>query len=235
MDNILAMKLSYLKYCRLLVLSVLLTSCVVIPKQAPQLSEELGKQIGSLERSHISLLHSYFEQKRSNVDDFMENTWLPEFASNFFSKPELEDAWNEIVESKNKKDRLDFLVQVGPQLQIVINDKREELVKPLNDLERELEMVIREEYNLARSMNNTLTSFLVSAAKVKENQQRYLDMLKITDDKIADAIDQTDAVVSDLLGYAEKIAEAQDKAKAYATKADEYKKKLSELKDKIRK
>jgi hypothetical protein len=217
-----------------LLIAILVSSCISIPKQAPELSEELGKRINSLERSHISLLNSYFEQKRKAVDEFIETTWLPEFAGNFFSKPAISEAWNEIVESKDTKDRLDFLVAVGPQLQVVINEKRQELIAPLNDVERQLEQMIREEYSTTRSINNTLTSFLVSAAKVKENQQRYLDMLKITDDKISGAIDQTDQIISDLLSQSEKIADAQNKVKEYTAKAEEYKEKLNALKDKIK-
>jgi hypothetical protein len=94
--------------------------------------------------------------------------------------------------------------------------------------------MIREEYNTARSINNTLTSFLTSASKVKENQQRYLDMLKITDDKITSAIDQTDKIIGDLLSQSEKVADAQNKVKEYTTKAEEYKEKLNALKDKIK-
>jgi hypothetical protein len=217
-----------------LFIAVLVSSCISIPKQAPQLSEELGNRINSLEKSHISLLNSYFEQKRKAVDEFIERTWLPEFASNFFSKPAISEAWNEIVESKDTKDRLDFLVAVGPQLQIVINEKRQELIAPLNDVERQLEQMIRDEYNTTRSINNTLTSFLTSASKVKENQQRYLDMLKITDDKITGAIDQTDRIIGDLLSQSEKVVDAQNKVKEYTAKAEEYKEKLNALKDKIK-
>jgi SMC interacting uncharacterized protein involved in chromosome segregation len=216
-------------------LIAMLSSCVSIPRQAPLLSQELGNRISVLEKSHINILNSYFDHKRKAVDDFMENVWLPEFASTFFSKPEIEEAWKEIVESDDKQGRLEFLLAVGPELQVVINEKRQELVAPLDELERELESAIREEYNMARSMNNTLTSFLTSAAKVKENQQRYLDMLKITDDKIGKAIDQTDKIVSELLGYAQQVAEAESKIRAYTLKAEEYKIKLNELKDKINK
>jgi hypothetical protein len=214
--------------------AIFLSSCIAIPKQAPQLSVELGNRISSLEKSHISLLGSYFEQKRKAVDEFIEQTWLPEFAGNFFNKPAIAEAWNEIVEQKNTRDRLDFIVAVGPQLQIVINEKRQELMTPLNGLERQLEQVIREEYNTARSVNNTLTSFLVSASKVRENQQRYLDMLNITDDKISNAIDETDKIVGKLLIQSEKIADAENKIKEYSSKVEEYKEKLNELKSKIK-
>jgi hypothetical protein len=224
-----------MKYFKFLVLSLFFTSCVVLPKQAPLLSQELGNRISSLEQSHMSLLNSYFDQKREIINEFIEKTWLPEFTANFFSKPEIQKAWTEMIDSKDSQDRIDFMLSVGPQLQIVINEKRQELMKPLNDLEHGLEAAIREEYNTTRSINNTLTSFLVSASKVKENQQRYLDMLKITDDKIGKAIDKTDKVLENLVTQSEKILTVQEKAKAFSADVEEYKRKINEVKNEIKK
>lgn len=212
----------------LLILAIGASSCVTIPRQAPALSVELGKKVSSLETSHINLLKLYFEQRRERVDEFIESTWLPLFAENFFTDPQIKAAWDQIVASKDPKERLDFLVFVGPQLLAVISEKRRELMTPLDDLERDLETAIRNDYNLARSMNNSLTSFLESAVKVKENQQRYLDMIGVTEEKVSNAIDEADKVLEDLVSKAEKIED-------YSDKAESYKKKLKEIRDKVKK
>lgn len=212
----------------LMLLICISTSCVSIPKQAPELSVELGKKVSSLESSHINLLRSYFEQRRERVDEFVESTWLPLFAENFFTNPQIKAAWDQIVQSKDPKERLDFLLFVGPQLLEVINEKRRELIAPLDELERDLEAAIRNDYNLARSMNNSLTSFLESAVKVKEDQQRYLDMIGVTDEKVSKAIDDADEVLEDLVSKADKIED-------YTDKAESYKKKFKEIRDKIKK
>lgn len=52
-------------------------SCASIPKQAPDLSAALGREINVLEKSHLSLLHAYFNERRAKVDEFIETTWLP--------------------------------------------------------------------------------------------------------------------------------------------------------------
>src|SRR5688572_25489365 len=132
-----------------LLLCITLASCATIPSQAPQLSEELGNKINSLEKSYITLLHVYFDQKRSLVDQFVNEVWLPEFANTFFSNSDVQEAWNEIVQSNDKKERLDFILTVAPQLQAVIDKKRQELITPLNDLENQIETSVREEFNLA--------------------------------------------------------------------------------------
>jgi phage-related tail protein len=56
-----------------------------------------------------------------------------------------------------------------------------------------------------RAINNTLTSFLVSASKVEETRRRYLEMVGISEKKIDDFINETDQALTDLLG-AEKQA-----------------------------
>src|SRR5688572_20253385 len=175
-----------------LLLCITLASCATIPSQAPQLSEELGNKINSLEKSHLTLLHAYFEQKRALVDQFISDVWLPRFAENFFSNPQIQDAWNKIVQTNNTTERLEFLLAAAPHLQITIDEKRQELLKPLNDLEHQVEAAVREEFNLARSANNTLTSFLSTAAKIDENRSRYLKMLNISEDRISTVITETD-------------------------------------------
>ena len=47
---------------KLLLLAIIFgaISCISIPKQAPLLSEEIGVRIGSIEQSHLNLLHVVF-------------------------------------------------------------------------------------------------------------------------------------------------------------------------------
>lgn len=217
----------------LLLTIILATSCATIPSQAPQLSEELGNKINSLEKSHINLLHLYFDQKRSIVDNFINTVWVPEFTENFFSSAPMQDAWSEIIKSNDTKDRLDFFITVGSKLQIVIDQKRQELITPLNDLEKQTESAIREEFNLARSANNTLTSFLTTAAKIDENRQRYQKMLNISDDKISAVINETDDILNTLVTKSTEVLSKEAELKEYKAKADEYLAKMKALKDKV--
>lgn len=210
----------------LIAFGVFLVSCATIPRQSAQLSEELGKTISNIEQSHLQLLHGFFDQKRAVVDTFITRTWTPHFSEVFFSNPAIEKIWDEIVSSGSKPDRLKFLTQAGPQLVQQIDLKRQELVQPLNELEKELEQQIRAEYNTAKSINNTLTSFLYSASKVEENRAKYMEMLGITDSKISDALDQTDRIVQQLVKGGEKTLSGMDQVNSYLSKLEEIKNKL---------
>ena len=204
----------------------LLAGCVTIPPEAPELSVELGKRISAIENSNLTLLNRFFDQKRREVDKFIEDEWVPTFADEFFSTDIISEAWNTIVSEDDKKQRLMFLVKTGPKLQTKINEKRLELVQPLDALERRIEKGIREEYSQAKAMNNSITSFLLSAAKVAENRNRYLEMSGVTDNKMGQLIDETDDAVANLLRKGKGT-------KSKIDKADEFVEKLRAIKDSI--
>lgn len=204
-----------LKKLGIFVVLIMLVGCVSIPPEAPELSAELGKRISAIEDSNVTLLKRFFDQKRREIDMFIEDEWVPEFAEQFFSNRTISAAWDTIVKEDDKKQRLTFLVKTGPRLQKKINEKRLELIQPLDDLERRIEKHIRDEYAQARAMNNSITSFLLSASKVSENQNRYLEMVGVTDEKIGKIIDQTDDAVTDLLGKASDIKDKVNRAEEF--------------------
>ena len=223
-----------------LVIVLALAGCATIPPEAPELSVELGKRISAIEEANIILLKRYFDFKRSEVDEFIEKEWVPDFANQFFSNPKISNAWNTIVSENDKEENLKFLVKTGPKLQKKINDKRLEFIQPLDELERRIEDKLRSEYRQALSMNNSITSFLISASKVTENRNRYLEMIGITDEKIGDAIDKTDDAVDKLLGKAvdveEKVRKAEkvvEEVKDKLTRAEEFLVKMKEIRDSI--
>ena len=92
-----------------------------------------------------------------------------------------------------------FLVDAGPALQLQINKKRLELVTPLDELERRIGRSIKQAYDEAAAINNTLTSFLWSAAEVAENRDRFLEAVGVTDNLVSGAIDGVDTAVSNLV------------------------------------
>ena len=204
------------------------THCVSIPKQAPELSDELGHQIRLIQDSHFILLDKYFEQKRNEIDAYINEIWVPTFSKNLFELEHIQTAWLHIVNSENDTDRVKFLTLVGPEIQKKINEKRGELVGPLNDLERAVKSKIAAEYNTAYSINNTLSSFLYSASKVTENRSRYLEKIGITDDKIESAIEGTSNIVSHLVKSGVKAEESESKIREYLEKINEIRNNLKD-------
>jgi hypothetical protein len=184
-------------------------ACLSIPREAPELSAELGKRISAIEDSHISLLRIYMDERRSKVDEFIMIEWTPLFAKELFQEDIIRKTWSEVCASGTEEDRVRLMTLLGPKIQQRINKKRLELVKPLDDLERSIERRLRDEYTQAKAVNNSITSFLASAAKVAENRDRYLNMLGLKDQTISNTLDQTNKAVLELSNTVkDKVARA---------------------------
>lgn len=203
-----------------------ISGCVKIPQESADLSIELGKQISSLETTHIALVDKYFSEKRDRVDEFLVREWVPEFAAQFFANDQIKQIWDQVVRSNDPADRLQFIVTFGPKLQGKINQKRLELISPLDETERLIKQNLTSNYNQAYAINNSITSFLISASKVADNRNRYLEMLGVKDEMLAEVLDQVDTAVESLAEKAEKVASKEDKAKEYYQKLTDLKNKL---------
>ena len=193
----------------------LLSACASVPRESADLSIELGKRISAIKKAHVALVDKYFDEKRSRVDEFIEELWVPEFAATFFANQQIADMWHGIVQSGDTADRLAFIVTLGPKLQTRINAKRKELVKPLDETEKKIIQQLNDSYSQARSINNSITSFLVSAVEVGESRNRYLEMIGGSDEKMVAALDQVDAAVDTLLSTAEQVADIETMTESY--------------------
>lgn len=206
----------------LLTIILMMTACVSIPPEAPELSAQLGNRISAIEQSNLTLLHRYFDRKKQDIDEFIQHEWVPEFANQFFAEPAIARVWDQVVASDNKPDRLKFILKTSPTLQQTINQKRVELIQPLEILEQRIETKLTADYAQAKAINNSITGFLLSASKVVENRDRYLEMAGVSNDEITQMIDKTDSIVSDLLV---KSKDLQGKI----AKGEEYLQKINEL------
>lgn len=205
-----------------------LGGCAQIPPEAPELSTQLGSRISSLEAAHVRLLQEFFLEKRRRVDEFVQEVWVPLFAQEFFADPRVDAMWKQVVQSKDPNDRLNFITLVGPKLQEKINRKRVELIQPLDELEATIKNKLKSEYDQTRAINNALTAFLQSAAKVEENRKRYLDLIGVTDKEVDKFINDTDKAVSELVDASRSIEER-------TKDAEKYRDKLKDILDKLRK
>ena len=89
-------------------------SCVSIPKAAPELSLELGKQVRSLEVNHKLFVQKFFDEKRKRVDEFMDEEWLPLFARNFFQDSIIWGVYMQITElpdGEKQEELLNFVLK----------------------------------------------------------------------------------------------------------------------------
>jgi hypothetical protein len=199
---------------------LLILGCATIPSEAPQLSAQLGTRISAVEASHRRLLADFFNEKRRRVDEFIQEEWIPLFAKELFSDSTIADTWDEVVRSQEMGDRVKFILIAGPKLQKKINEKRLELIQPLDELERTIALRLKNEYDQMRAINNTLTSFLVSASKVEETRRRYLELVGISEQTIDDFINETNQAITELAGVGKTAKDIVKDTEAFKSKID---------------
>ncbi len=160
----------------LVVLCLSANACVQIPAEAPQLSAELGKRITAFQNAHLTMLHRFMADRRARVDEFIEKEWIPTFSRELTESPTFGAMWEKVAASHDPSDRMKFLVLVAPQIQEKINAKRMDLIAPLDEIERTIEQRLRDDYQTALAVNNSITSYLESAAELAANRDRYIAM-----------------------------------------------------------
>lgn len=173
-------------------IALLMGSCASIPKEAPELSQEIGQRLGAMQEVHLTIVNKYFDLKRAEVNQIFENEWIPAYAESFFAQDQVASYWDKLVSEDDRNERLQFLTQLGPRMLEDIRTKRTEFMKPLNTLEKQVEDSLTNEYRQLLSANNTLTSFLSNSSKVSQNRERYLEMFGVQQSTINDYIDQAD-------------------------------------------
>lgn len=226
------------KLIQLFILSVLISSCVSIPKETVQLSQALGSDIKVLHTSHRNAISIYYQKIKDNINTFVKDVYSP-FVINYVLKKELtsyksgqeslfkalnDAAQNSDVRDTEKatKDMQDFLEAANRQ----IEKKKSELMNPIVSQETELLLKIDQSYQNALYANSTITAYLQSIRKVKETQQQALSMIGLK------GLDST--VTNKLLRLSDGINEAILKGKEIDTKSDDALNKIKEITDKIK-
>lgn len=223
---------------KIICLSILISSCVSIPKETVELSQALGSDLKVLHTSHRNTVTIYYQKIKDNIQIFIKDVYAP-YIINYVLKKEL-NSYNNGQESifkslndaaknnnaadteKATKDMQDFLSAANRQ----IKKKTDELMNPIISQETELLLKIDKAYQNAMYANSTVTAYLSSIRKVKETQQEALSMVGL---KNVDSL-----ITNKLLKLSNGINEAIQKGKEIDTKSDNALNKIKEITDKIK-
>ncbi|QMV14890.1 hypothetical protein [Vibrio spartinae] len=126
---------------------VSLTGCSTkLPTEIVTLSSGMAQQLLSSQRSHITLIQSYFQVIRQQREDWIQTVWLQAYLKTFIKTGKLEETVRgEVIwDHLNKKftapkapyqdvQKFDTLMVWTGQVQKQLAKKRRELVTPLNN------------------------------------------------------------------------------------------------------
>lgn len=72
--------------------TLLLAGCVTAPRQTVELADVVAQQSASLESAHRKLVQEYFNALEGQIDDFVDNTWTPNFLARAVASPQVRKA-----------------------------------------------------------------------------------------------------------------------------------------------
>ena len=138
-------------------LVLILGGCASIPKESVKLSQEVGKGIASYHEAYTNLLNEYFSQKRTVINSFILNKYLPKYMENI--KSELKAA------GEDPEKLHPFIVR---DIVKDISEKRDKMHEELEKSRIALIDAVFKDYLLLTNANSTITGLLQSAVDVDE-------------------------------------------------------------------
>jgi len=137
--------------------------------------------------------------KRADVDRFVQQDWLPLFAKTALETPAVQRVFQQACRAESPTDRIEALVGLGTRLQAQLNQRRTELMQPLDQFEADLIRSVETAYSEMLAANATLTGLLQAHAETTATQAEIAQSLKI-DDKLTSGLTDADKLVALLTG-----------------------------------
>jgi hypothetical protein len=162
MDKIKLFSLRFLLVIPLLFFS----NCATVPKESLELNRLIGKGIDDNHQAQINLLNKYFEVKKKNIDNFIENEYLPKYIINV-----------QATLAKNGMDTTLDYKKITDIIQRVIS-KRDSAYTEIDKTRILIQEKIDSNYQLLAQANSGLTSLLQSAISVNEAESEFTNKIK---------------------------------------------------------
>lgn len=241
----------------------LMLGCATVPKETVELSEIVDQQIMEMQRSHEEFVGLYYDQLRKEVDNFMEQKWIPFFLSNVVNgsgesskqfRKDLDKAyklsnidWENIIEVKGIKDDdvkkaileaiKDLTLRENAQLGVVLLDFSKAAQEQINKQRKSLIQPIddQERYVLDK-LRSGYSDLLRSSAAIKGYLAATVKLTSERDlilEKIG-AIESERKIVSTAVEYNDKALIALDKSKDLEKNIDDFLKKIQAANEKIK-
>jgi hypothetical protein len=216
-------------YFLIISIGILLTAgcgSASVPEEVVKLSYQMGEDMNALQRSYEKLIHQRFDDLRQKRLQYLENRWKPRFIKNWIEIGRLLDVANgKVVWSFEKSDfvaptpskanaqLLATLEEWTSQGMRQIEEKKQELIKPLDDQEKELQDDVRLAFDRLMKANAQITAHLNSIRKVQQVQDEFLEALNIKElrDKIDSKLADLSRKAEEGLASVKKADELTDK------------------------
>lgn len=166
---------------------IVISGCSSIPSEVVQLSYVMGKDLDALRLSYRELIHQHFESLRAQRMLYLDREWKPAFIRAWIDDGHLiqmasgKEAYSSsdggFISPTPGKTEIQLLDGVSGWAEDAIeqiNNKKSELLEPLNKDERELILAVEESFDRLSRGNAVITAHLNSLTKVQAIQDDFM-------------------------------------------------------------
>jgi hypothetical protein len=168
-------------------LILFLSACAQVPKEAIELSATVGRDLAEIRKSHIALVDLYYQRLFDDINNFIDDIYLPFQVQNTLSDAEIkkdlldsiEKASRENESGSAQKEALEkiqiYLLEVTSE----VESFRKEQLKPVKEQYSILLKNINQAYDQIHYANSIVTGHLASVRKVHDTQDEILSKLDL--------------------------------------------------------
>lgn len=225
--------------------SSFVAGCPTVPKEAVELSYQMGTDLDALHDSYDRMVQDRFAGFRAQREEYLDEEWIPTFLRDFASvmipvaegkqvmiDDDLVDVGDlNLTVGEKEAMRLEGITGWAVAANEQIEEKRQELLGSLNSEEAKIRRDLEEAFGRLIRANAAITAHLNSIRKVQEVQNDMLDKLGMKE--VVDEVNDQLVVASEWAADGlVKIREADGEVDDVVETIDEFKAKLEELKQK---
>jgi len=208
--------------------------CASVPKSSVQLSETIGRDLGSMRDGYVALVRKTYERARLDAREFVWKVYAPGAIRAVLQDDPSTDftgALSDVKKALDQDREEEALEAMSAATRVIMNDIHDferSLVEPLDEQEQRLVQRIDESFALVIRANATITRLLSSASKVEEAHQEFLRAAGLEDLKadVEERIVRTESLAQRLES---KFRELQAKGGDPREAVDELKERLKSL------
>ena len=223
--------------CRFLVallvsISILLLGCSSIPKEAVDLSYQIGQDTEAIHQSYRKLIRAHFQQSRRFAEKQWTDSFMPVIIKSAVEEGKLVDViagkiiYDPATETFVKPTPGKEYVQLEQSIQIwskeiaeIISKSRADVLAPIDIEEQKLLDYVDASFSQLARGNAAISAHLASLRKVQEAQDSVLERAELKD--LRDHIDS-------------KLAALSDESQKSTERLNETRQKVDELKLKLK-
>ncbi len=215
----------------IIVFSLILSACSAsIPKEIVELSYKMNQDMTLVEKTYTDLVRQHISVLKKQRENYLYNEWVPTLLEDWIVEGMLiEMAQGKVVyddqaqdfvsvSTPNRVAQLNSIKEWALAATDEIDEKRRELIAPLENAESEMLEDIRQSFALIKQGNQTITAHLNSIRQVENVQNELLESVEL--DELRNKISKQLSELSDQASLGlEQVRKLDEKAQPYLEKA----------------